>query len=202
MTIQALESMQDQLGANFGDELKDGDRLQPVVARYLLSVVAPTSGAKNIQVHYMRELRAVALAVDNLLGGRSDSCGDILLQRMKSICLQVRGHTDRVGSNYSRMTCLGQVRRWRIPPLLLKSLTRRPDQMAKTARGSAVPSLSRRPSKHATPLAVPELGGKDVERQLKRTGEGLVGQAKQEVPRREGESRQEWKQKAYARRKG
>jgi len=42
-------------------------------------------------------MRTIALAVDMLLKGKSDSCGDVLLQRFKSLCMQVRDNSDKFG---------------------------------------------------------------------------------------------------------
>lgn len=54
-------------------------------------------GAQHIPQHYMRELRTIGLAADMLLKGRSDSAGDALLQRFKSICMQIRDGSSTVG---------------------------------------------------------------------------------------------------------
>lgn len=97
LMVEALESMQEQLGSHFGDEYLEGDRLQPMVTRYLLSVVVPTMGAQHIPRHFMRELRTIAMATDLLLKGRSDSAGDALLQRFKSVCMQIRDGSEKLG---------------------------------------------------------------------------------------------------------
>eukprot|EP00435_Cladocopium_sp_Y103_P070974 s223_g36.t1 len=88
LMMQALENMQEQLGASFGEIRKDEEKLSPVVTCYLLTVIMPAVGVKNISQHQLRELRTIALAVDMLLKGQSDSCGDVLLQRFKSLCMQ------------------------------------------------------------------------------------------------------------------
>lgn len=36
LVVEALESMQEQLGAHYGDEFEAGGKLQPMVTRYLL----------------------------------------------------------------------------------------------------------------------------------------------------------------------
>lgn len=97
LMMEALEAMQEQLGAHYGDDYSAGDRLQPMVTRYFLSVVIPSIGSQRIPKHYMRELRTIAMSADMLLRGRSDSAGDCLLQRFKSICIQIRDGSDRVG---------------------------------------------------------------------------------------------------------
>ena len=95
--MQALENMQEQLGTSFGDIKGEEEKLSPVVTRYLLTVIIPAVGPKSIAQAQLRELRTIALAVDMLLKGRSDSCGDVLLQRFKSLCMQVRDSSDRFG---------------------------------------------------------------------------------------------------------
>eukprot|EP00435_Cladocopium_sp_Y103_P058006 s868_g20.t1 len=97
LMMQALENMQEQLGTCFGELTGEDEKLSPVVTRYLLTVIIPAVGPKNITSAQLRELRTIALAVDFLLCGRSDSCGDVLLQRFKSLCMQVRDSTDRFG---------------------------------------------------------------------------------------------------------
>ena len=82
--VMALENMQEQLGTNFGDYSED-EKLSPVVTRYLLTVIIPAIGEKNLPAHHLREMRTLALAVDFLLKGHSGSCGDVLLQRFKSM---------------------------------------------------------------------------------------------------------------------
>ena len=89
--------MQEQLGASFGELKGEEDKLSPVVTRYLLTVILPAIGPKNIQHHHLREMRTICLAMDMLLKGRPDSCGDVLLQRFKSLCMQARDNSDRFG---------------------------------------------------------------------------------------------------------
>jgi len=95
--MSALENMQEHLGANFGDFQGEDAKLSPVVTRYLLTVIIPAIGPKNFPGQSLREMRTIALAVDMLLKGRSDSCGDVLLQRFKSLCMQVRDNSDKFG---------------------------------------------------------------------------------------------------------
>ena len=97
LMIKSLESMQEQLGATFGEMRGDEEKLSPVVTRYLLTVIIPALGAKTLQTQHLREMRTIALAVDMLLKGRPDSCGDVLLQRFKSLCMQARDHSDKFG---------------------------------------------------------------------------------------------------------
>ena len=97
LMMSALENMQEQLGASFGDCQEEEAKLSPVVTRYLLTVIIPAIGPKNFPGQSLREMRTVALAVDMLLKGKSDSCGDVLLQRFKSLCMQVRDNSDKFG---------------------------------------------------------------------------------------------------------
>ena len=97
LIMRSLESTQEQLGTTFGELREDEEKLSPVVTRYLLAVVIPATGLKNLQIQHLRELRTIALAVDMLLKGRSDSCGDVLLQRFKSLCMQARNSMDKFG---------------------------------------------------------------------------------------------------------
>ena len=97
LMMQALESMQEQLGTTFGELKGEDDKLSPVVTRYLLTVILPAIGPKNIQQQPMREMRTISLAMDMLLKGRPDSCGDVLLQRFKSLCMQARDNSDKFG---------------------------------------------------------------------------------------------------------
>ena len=85
------------MGTTFGELREDEEKLSPVVTRYLLAVIIPATGLKNLQIQHLRELRTIALAVDMLLKGRSDSCGDVLLQRFKSLCMQARNSMDKFG---------------------------------------------------------------------------------------------------------
>ena len=97
LMMSALENMQEQLGASFGDCQEEEAKLSPVVTRYLLTVIIPAIGPKNFPGQSLREMRTIALAVDMLLKGKSDSCGDVLLQRFKSLCMQVRDNSDKFG---------------------------------------------------------------------------------------------------------
>lgn len=96
LMAQSLEDMEEHLGTKFGDARGPEDRLNPVVTRYLLSVINPALGSK-MSKSAMRELRTIALATDHLLRGRSDSCGDVLLQRFKSLCMQARDGSEKFG---------------------------------------------------------------------------------------------------------
>ena len=97
LMMSSLESMQEQLGTTFGELKGDEEKLSPVVTRYLLTVIIPAIGPKHLQPQHLREMRTIALAVDMLLKGQSDSCGDVLLQRFKSLCMQARDNTDKFG---------------------------------------------------------------------------------------------------------
>ena len=81
----------------YGDIESEEQAMSPIITRYLLSVVVPTLGLKNIPPGKLREMRTIAMAVDMLLKGRSDSTGDILLQRFMSIAMSVRDGSDQFG---------------------------------------------------------------------------------------------------------
>lgn len=96
LMMQSLEAMEDHLGTRFGGVGSTEEKMSPIVTRYLLSVIVPTLGNKAAK-STMRELRTLALATDLLLKGKSDSAGDVMLQRFKSLCVQVRDGSEKLG---------------------------------------------------------------------------------------------------------
>lgn len=94
LLMTSLEDMEELLGARFGES--SGEKMNPVVTRYLLSVVTPSLGGKASK-STMRELRTIALAVDYLLKGKGESAGDVLIQRFKSLAMQLRHGSERFG---------------------------------------------------------------------------------------------------------
>ena len=97
LMMMALEDMQEHLGAYVGEALNDDQKLNPVVTRYLMSVIVPTLGGKTIGPDRMREMRTLALGVDLLLKGCPESAGDVFLQRFKSLAMQVRDGSSQFG---------------------------------------------------------------------------------------------------------
>eukprot|EP00438_Fugacium_kawagutii_P035486 Skav230564 [mRNA] locus=scaffold2372:215072:220645:- [translate_table: standard] len=90
---QGYATMHDQVGTHFGGGEKRGTKLSPVAVRYLLSFAMPqfTGGVSH---HKYRELRTLATGLDLLVTGRTGQCGDLLLQRFKSILMSLRDGTD------------------------------------------------------------------------------------------------------------
>lgn len=94
LMMHSLEDMDETLGSKFGDARSKEDTMSPIVTRYLLSVITPAIGGRASK-SAMRELRTIALATDMILKGKAESAGDILLQRFKSLCMQVRDGSDK-----------------------------------------------------------------------------------------------------------
>lgn len=95
LMMHTLDDMEETLGAKFGDS-RSKDAMNPIVTRYLLSVISPALGAK-ISKSALREMRTIALSMDLILKGRAESAGDVLLQRFKSLCMQARDGSEKFG---------------------------------------------------------------------------------------------------------
>jgi len=72
-----------QQGAEGGGDSTPA-RCQPVVMKYLITVLATTK-AGGVSMRNERELRTISESLDALLAGNLARCGDVLLQRFKAI---------------------------------------------------------------------------------------------------------------------
>ena len=97
LLLTALEDMQEHLGSYIGEPQTGEEKMSPIVTRYLMSVILPTVGHHNISPQILRELRTLSMGLDLLLKGKSDSCGDVMIQRFKSLAMQLRDNSEKFG---------------------------------------------------------------------------------------------------------
>lgn len=89
--------MHEQLGTIFDGAThtsEDSSNLTPVATRYLLSVVVPQLGEREIGYDRLRELRTLAHSLDLIVQGRAAQSGDVLVQRFKPILMSLRDKSD------------------------------------------------------------------------------------------------------------